>query len=128
MADSSKRETQSQADQYDRDLHPNRGAGQNAQAAADAEVGLQTAYDVKHVHRALSDLTDDELKTIPVLPMGARLQQGGTYLDLMNPGRGEITAEGDMTAITGTAYVPKAEVPYPTYNKLRGITDPVRTT
>ena len=74
MTNSSKREDAKQPDEFDRDLHPNLSAGQNEQAPADAETGRRTAYDVRHLHRALSGISDDELRGVPVLPAGARLQ------------------------------------------------------
>lgn len=114
--------------EYARDLSPDRLEGQNiGPNPDDREVGLRTAYDVRHLHRGL-DLNDDELKDIPVLPQGKRLQQGGTYLDLRNPERGEFTATGDMASGPENAYVAKDQVPYQTWNKLRGIDDPQRTT
>ena len=128
MANSSKREDATQPDDFDRDLRPNASAGQNELAPADAETGGGTAYDIRHLHRALTNIADDELRAVPVLPAGARLQQGATYLDLRNPDKGEFTATGDMQAGPDDAYVPKAEVPYTTYNRLRGIQDPQRTT
>lgn len=128
MENSSKRKDAHQPDQYDRDLHPNLRAGQHEQAPADSETGVRTAYDVKNIHRGLDGFSDDELRTVPILTPGARLQQGATYLDLTDPERAEITATGDMEAGPANAYVPKTEVPYPTYNRLRGIDDPTRTT
>jgi hypothetical protein len=113
--------------EYERDLNPARLEGQNiGPNPGDREVGIRTAYDVKPLHRGL-DLGDDELKQIPVLPEGQRLQQGATYLDLRDPERGEFTATGDMSADAECAYVAKDQVPYPTWNKLRGIRDPERT-
>jgi hypothetical protein len=128
MGDSSKRADARQPDEFDRDLHPNRSAGQNEQAPADGETGSRTAYDMRHLHRALSEISDDELRAVPVLPAGARLQQGATYLKLEAAEPREITATGDMEVGLNEVYVPKAEVPYMTYNRLRGIEDPRRTT
>ncbi|HEX2092439.1 MAG TPA: hypothetical protein VHG28_08555 [Longimicrobiaceae bacterium] len=110
-------------DLWQQDLNPHHMAGQNV---GDRETSLRTAYDVKPLHRGMSDLPDDELKGIPVLAEGERLQQGATYLDLNHPERGEFTAMGDMAAGPDNAYVPKDRVPYPTWNRLRGIDDPER--
>lgn len=75
-------------ERWERDLNPDHMAGQNiGRDAAMAEHGLRTAYDVKELHRALAELPDDVLKQIPVLPTGARLQEGATYLDLADPAR-----------------------------------------
>jgi hypothetical protein len=110
------------------DLNPDHLAGQNVGGpTADREQGLRTAYDVKQLHRSMSEWGDDDLKRIPVLPEGQRLQQGGTYLDLNDPGRGEFTAMGNMEASPGNAFVPKDQVPYQVWNRLRGIDDVERT-
>jgi hypothetical protein len=114
-------------DEWERDLNPDRMAGQNiGPDASEPERGTRTAYDVKPVHRALSDWPDDELKRIPVLEEGTRLRQGATYLNLRERDRGEVTATGEMQAAPGDAWVPKDEVPYPTWNRLRGVDDPER--
>lgn len=110
------------------DLSPDHLAGQNVGGeSADREQGLRTAYDVKPLHRQMSEWQDDDLKQIPVLPQGQRLRQGGTYLDLNHLDRGEFTAMGDMEASSGNAYVPKDRVPYQVWNRLRGIDDVERT-
>jgi hypothetical protein len=111
--------------EYQRDLNPDHLAGQNVgMPSADREIGLRSAYDVKPLHRALSDFPDDELKEVPILEEGQRLRQGATYMDLRD--RREFTATGDMAAGSDNAYVAKDQVPYPTWNRLRGITDPER--
>lgn len=116
---------QKHPDEYERDLNPNRMAGQNigVQSAAD-EIGVRTAYDVKPLHRDFDEWNDADLKRIPILPEGQRLEQGATYLDMRDPERGEFTATGEMSA--GGATVPKARVAYPTWNRLRGVSDPDR--
>ncbi len=114
-------------DEWERDLNPDRMEGQNVgPVSSDRERGDRTAFDVKPLHRVMRDWPDEELKRIPVLEEGTRLQQGATYLDLRDPERGEFTAMGDMAAGPRDAYVPKDEVPYPTWNRLRGIDDPER--
>lgn len=115
-------------DAFDRDLHPDPLAGQNfGERTADREQELPTAYDVKEVHRSLSEFQDDDLKQIPVLRPGSRLQQGATYVDLSDPGRQTFTAMGGMSAGPENVYVPKDQVPYPLWNRLLGIDDPART-
>lgn len=128
MAENRRQTEQPMTDGFDRDLHPNHMAGQNIGPVSDqGQRSGRTAYDVRSIHRALSDWPDDELKQIPVLPEGERLQQGGTYLNLREPRRGEIQATGDMRASSGDAFVTEDRVPYPTWNRLRGIDDPERT-
>ena len=113
--------------EWEDDLNPDRMAGQNiGPQSADRERGLQTAYDLRNVHRSLQQFEDDDLKRIPVVPTGARLQQGATYIDLNDPDREEFTAMGDMQADSGSCYVPKSEVPYPVWNRLIGVENPER--
>jgi hypothetical protein len=55
------------------------------------------------------------------MPVGARLEQGATYVDLREPARREFTATGDMHVPTDGLYVPKSEVDFRTWNRLLGI-------
>jgi hypothetical protein len=57
--------------------------------------GIRTAYELKAAHRSLKGLTDDELKQIPILPVGTRQEQGATYIDLKDHDPQEITARGE---------------------------------
>jgi hypothetical protein len=115
-------------DQYDRDLDPDGMAGRNVASQSPDPVHdgtARTAYDVKSVHARLNGLTDDQLKAIPIVPEGHRLQQGATYVDLLGDRR-EMTATGDMSADKGTAYAPKDSVDYQLWNQLIGVTNPER--
>ena len=128
MTEKNRQLDQAITDGFDRDLHPNNMAGQNIGPISDAsQRSLRSAYDVKTVHRALRDWPDDELKEVPVLAEGTPLQQGATYINLREPERGEFTAMGGMMAGPADAFVPKDHVPYPTWNRLRGVDDPDRT-
>jgi hypothetical protein len=71
-------------------------------------------------------LLDDDLKQIRVLPEGARLQQGATYIDLNDLDQGEFTATGDMEAGRENYYVAKDEVHYLLWNLLIGVDNPER--
>jgi hypothetical protein len=108
---------------------PGAGGGYNAGLAGPhPEKGNdRTAFDAKDAHGALARFTDDELKQIPILPEGARLEEGATYLDLADPVPTEVTAHGVMEAGKGHLYVAKTEVDYELWNRLRGIDDPERT-
>jgi len=108
---------QKHPDEWNRDLNPDRLAGQNIGSASSAAPDRmnRTAYDVKPVHRALRDMADDELKQIPILEAGTRLQQGATYLDLE---RGAFTATAEMSVHTDQNVVPKDGVHYETWNRL----------
>jgi len=112
---------QKHPDEWERDLNPNYMAGQNIGRESDErERNAPSAYDRKDVHRRLSDLGDDELKRIPVLPEGARLQQGATYVDLADERPREFTATGEMSAGERNLYVPKDQVDYTLWNRLIG--------
>ena len=79
------------------DLNPDAMAGQNVGLAGPhPETDARTAYDLKDLHRRLSDFSDDELKSIPVLPLDTRLQQGATYVDLRDSDCREFKAMGNM--------------------------------
>lgn len=104
------------------DLNPDAMAGQNiGTAGPHPELDARTAYDVKALHRRLVDFTDDELKQIPVLPQGSRLEQEATYIDLRAEQPVEFTARGDEEAGPQNWYVPKAVVPYPLWNRLLSV-------
>lgn len=116
-----------QGDDFDRDLHPNYLAGQNTglYGSAGALAGA-TAYDSKEIHDILAEFTDDELRAIPVLPSGTRLEQGAAYVDLTHRERGPFHAMAGMMAEPGHHYVAKKLVDYVTWNRLIGVTDPAR--
>jgi hypothetical protein len=117
-----------QGDQFDRDLHPNRMAGQNIGAVgAHDEQRARTARDVKAVHARLRDWSDADLDQVPILPSGSRLEQDATYLELRDGSPREFTATGDMTVQPGQCLIAKSGVPYQLWNRLRGVTDPART-
>lgn len=105
------------ADQWERDLNPD---GFHEQAPD----RMATAYDHKSIHARLEDFTSDELKRIPVLINGTRLEQGATYLDLsaetatFEP----WTAMGGETAGPEQVIVPKSEVDYHLWNRLTDTT------
>ena len=103
-------------------------AGQNiGTAGPHAERRARTAKDVKDAHSQLRDWSDDDLDEVPIVPAGSRLEQNATYLDLAASGPHEFTATGNMTAAPEQRLVEKSTVPYPLWNRLRGITDVQRT-
>jgi hypothetical protein len=115
-------------DKYRQDLNPNTMAGQNIGAPGrHPEKGARTAHDIKELHARFSDWSDLDLKQIPVVPSGSRLEQNATYVDLAAPRLIEFTATGDMEAGSGQRLVPKSEVPYELWNRLLGIKNPART-
>jgi hypothetical protein len=114
--------------EWEGDLNPQRGAGQNVgEFSSEQEQALPTAYDVKPAHRAFREqFEDDDLKQIPIVPEGQRLQQGAIYVDLADPERREFRATGDIAADGSRWYVPKDRVPYPIWNRLTGVRNPDR--
>lgn len=114
-------------DQYDRDLQPDGLAGRNVgMQGPHPEKGTpKTAHDLKDLNRQLNDLDDSDLKSIPVMPEGSRLEQGATYIDLRGNGQ-EFTAMGNESAGPDNAYVAKTEVEYPLWNRLIGVQNPER--
>jgi hypothetical protein len=112
-------------ERYHDDLNPNPTAGQNHGLFRSGERG-PSAYDVKDVHQTWRDFSDADLKQIPVLPEGTRLEQGATYLDLNDPARGEFTALGNMEAGREHRYVAKHAIDYQLWNALIGVENPER--
>src|SRR5437868_4189205 len=114
--------TQKHPEPYQHDLNPNALAGQNIGIGeSEAAKNVRTAYDLKPVHQRLSNLTDDNLRLIRVLPEGTRLEQGATYIDLNDLNQGEFTAMGMMQADAAHCFVAKKDVPYHLWNVLIGI-------
>jgi hypothetical protein len=112
---------QKHPDEWQRDLNPDHLAGQNIGRAAESHVAVgQTAFHLRKRGDDVGPLDDEELKQVPVLADGERLQQGGTYVDLKGNRREEFTATGEMSADPEHAYVPKDRVPYEIWNRLTG--------
>ena len=100
-------------DEFTRDLRPHLNTG-------------RTLYDVKRALWQLRGLDDDDLKRIPVLPEGAPLQQGATYLNLGDTNGAPFTAYGERVAGAGDLYIPKADTDYVLWNRLTDVTTPKR--
>ena|SRR6185437_9453696 len=116
------------APEWNDDLHPNARDIQRQQEEkhAPGKFGLM-AEAIKALQQgALRDLTDEQLRAIPVLPVGSRLRQGATYLDLNDSQRRPFTATGAMIAGESNYYVPKDNIDYTLWNRLIGITNPER--
>jgi hypothetical protein len=84
----------------------------------------RTAYDVIEAHRQLVEWTDDELRQIPLLPAGSRLEPGATYVDLRDPARREFIATGEMQVPIDGLYVPRNEVDSRHWHRLLGVRIP----
>lgn len=105
-------------DRFDRDLHEDDRAGQHGGALPRREY---TAFDVKALHETMPDFTNDELKRIPILAHGERLEQGGIYLDLSDRAQGVFVAQGSLEAQDPHLYVPKADCDFAIWDKLTGV-------
>src|SRR5438477_8598995 len=66
---------------YQQDMNPEAAAGQNFGLIGPhpEKDNPRTAFDVKEAHRQLVGWTDDDLKQIPILPAGSRLEQGAKF-------------------------------------------------
>lgn len=110
-------------EEYREDLNPDYEEGENN---GPPRYRTTTAFDLKAVHERLRHLRDDQLKQIPILVEGSRLEQGAVYLDLTHPEHGEFRAMGDLVAGPDQWFVPKSEVDFELWNYLTGVDDPVR--
>lgn len=127
MTDKTSHAGEQHPEEWRRDLNPNPTAGQNyGGLGTEAEHEVRTLADVKELHRAFSDFSDAELKGVPILAPGSRLQQGATYVDLATPDRREFTATGGIEAGRDNWFVPKDQVDYQVWNRLIGVTNPER--
>ena len=114
---------------YQQDLNPDASKGLNWGPAGPhpEKDAPRTAKDVKEVHAMLSEFADDELKRIPLLPAGTRLEANATYLNLSRLPGEAFTAEGREEVGDADYIVPKNEVDYELWNRLIGVTEPERT-
>ena len=98
---------------WQHDLNPDRLAGQNiGPASEDLASPHATAFHLRKRGHVLGRLDDEELKQVPLVPEGSRLQQGATYVNLTDQSLQEFTATAEITASPGDAYAPKDRVPY----------------
>jgi hypothetical protein len=113
--------------EYEQDLNPHAGQGQNrGEAPQPGKPDQPQARDIKELHNSLEGFTDDELQRIPIVSEGTRLEQGATYIDLRESPPCEFTASASMVAGADNWYVPKSKVDYPLWNRLIGVTNPAR--
>lgn len=106
---------------FDKDLRPHEMSGENHGAGtAQNEKAAPSAYEFKELHDRFPQFSSADLKNIPILPVGTRLDQGATYFDLMNPEKGEYSAVASEVVGENERIVPKTEVGYPLWNRLTG--------
>ncbi len=117
-----------QSEDWQKDLNPHPMAGRNVGLEGEhPEKDAPNASEIKEIQRQLPELTNDELKQIPVLPAGSRLEQGAKYINLKDAKPKEFVAMGVMEAGPDNWYVPKTEVGYQLWNRLTGVQNPERT-
>lgn len=115
-------------DRWEMDLNPHAREGQNIGAySPDEDARIRYASDIKYLVSELQDFTVDELKDIPVLPVGTQLKQGAVYVDLQDPDREVFTASDGVIAGEENWYVPKSGTPFEYWNRLLGLDDVDRT-
>ncbi len=113
-------------EEWRQDLNPAAHAGQNRGHDGEPQAGRRTLYDEKELHRRFAGWNDEDLKEVPLVPAGERLQQGATYIDLTSASPEEFTARGDMGVEDGRCYVAKGSVDYKRWNRLLGVQQPER--
>jgi hypothetical protein len=110
-------------DEYRQDLNPDYRAGNNDPSY---QPRLIPASEIKDITQVYNDLRHDELRRIPIVAEGERLEQGACYFDLRYPERGEFKAVGGMEAGPRNWYVPKAFTDYELWNLITGVGNPDR--
>ena len=78
------------------------------------------AVDDKRLHEHLPQLSSAELGRLAILEPGTSLEQGGTYVDLNDLGRGPFKAIGGQEAGREHRYVAKRDTDYELWNRLVG--------
>ena len=80
----------------------------------------------KALHERLPELSKADLAQLAVLETGTALEQGGSYLDLNDLGRGPIKALGGHEAGPQNRYIAKRDTDYELWNRLAGRDDEPR--
>jgi hypothetical protein len=78
------------------------------------------AADDKALHERLRDLSNDELARLSILEPGARLEQGGVYLDLNRLADGPFKALGGHEAGPANRFIAKRDTDFELWNRLAG--------
>jgi hypothetical protein len=113
---------QSHPDEWQQDLNSNHLAGQNIGPTSDAAAPTAplTAFHLRKRGHLPQALDDADLKQVPLVTEGARLQQGATYVNLTSEPPREFKASAEIITRQGDAYAPKDKVPYEIWNRLIG--------
>ena len=110
-------------DVYQQDLAPDASKGLN-HGQDGPPIPTRVASDIKEMVNMLTDFNPQELRQIPVLCEGARLETEATYINLAQPRPHEIQALGDEDVGPDDLYVSKKDVPYELWNRLPGANTP----
>ena len=108
-----------------RDLRKDVPAGQQpgSDIPQSEDLGL-SAEALKDLHSRLPGLTDAELKSVPIEPVGYLLREGATYVDLRDPDLKPFVATGGMRTQPGQALAPKSATDYLVWNRIVGVAAP----
>jgi hypothetical protein len=117
-SDSEVRDAMDRAD-FDRDLRPHEFAGNNS-GQGDPQTQNRNAYDLKDLHEKFPNLSSADLKSLSILPLGATLEQGASYIDLNRLEEGEFKARADFQITETNLLVAKNSVDYELWDRLRG--------
>ena len=93
--------------------------------AREREAATLTAADVKSEHRVLRDIAEDELRELPLVPVGAFLERGEWYLDLHNPARGEFSGDGHSRVRPGRRVIARRAASEQMWDQLLDAADDV---
>jgi len=104
---------------FDRDLRPHEGSGQN-NMENNGQSNTRNAYDLKELHEKFPQLSNADLKQLAILPLGAKLEQGATYIDLSRLEEGEFKARADFQITETNLLVAKNSVDHELWDRLRG--------
>ena len=96
-------------------LHSDSHTGQQNVMASSSD--LIEGTEIKEVYGLLPEWHKDELRRLFFVSPGTRLAQGGVYVDIRVPDRGELIAHGEEQ-VQDELLVPKAAVDYEIWNKL----------
>ena len=108
-------------DEFAPDLNPEPQAGMNyGDVGPDTTEGTPASEMKDLTGGNLAGLSDAELKGIPVVPAGTRLEQGKTYINIDKLDEGEFTGMAYHEVGPDDRVVAKDAVDYDTWNKLRG--------
>jgi hypothetical protein len=79
-----------------------------------------SGVDDKVLHAGFPELSNDELARLAVLEPGARLEQGGIYVDLNNLADGPFKAMAGHQATQHDRFIAKRDTDYELWNRIVG--------